>query len=177
MTHRKYIFMMLGLGSLLFQFAAEASSYDLMPLLFILFLSFFVLVGIYPAVQKTLAKILRYLSEARDWRKQSVDQAAHFPRSWHNDLPQLDVYESLVLRRLALAGRRGMLLAGLIKVLGVDADIVEQSLASLSAKHLATSAQTFLAGKLYYLTAQGRHYAHQQGFVPTVKSTNRSAWI
>lgn len=136
---------------------------------FLIFLMWFVVIGIIPFLEKIYKKILQYL-DTLEKRKEASTAGVKIVPPRMPQVPQetLEVYdfEVIVLTRLARAGRKGHTLKHMAGALLLYPSIVEKTLASLGTKGLIGVTRTYVAGNRYHLTRKGRNYLIQHGFIP-----------
>lgn len=126
---------------------------------FILFLVAFVLIGIYPAWQRTAWKIRNYLNP--------IDDSAGSQKS----VATLDEVEFLLLQRLARSHGKSPSAKRLASELHLNLTLVEQALDSLGSKGLVRFFRPYLSGKRYTLSTRGRSYSAEQGFIADIRKT------
>jgi hypothetical protein len=137
--------------------------------MFVVFLMIFVLIGIYPAVKKTLDRIRAYYKARGTWeefeRVNATGSSMHeLATQW--ETPQLAEYEELVLRSLAMSRMNVRTALWIADALQIESETVDITLASLSSKHLVWSFETHLFGRFFMLTKSGRDYATAHGLFP-----------
>jgi len=121
---------------------------------FLLFLTAFVLIGIYPAWQRTEMHIRNFLNP----RDNSASETGA--------VSTLDEIEFLLLQHLARDHRHMISAKRLAVELHLDAAAVEQELSALCDQQLVRFSRPFLVRKHYRLSARGYQFAIEQGFIP-----------
>lgn len=140
-----------------------------MAKLFLLFLSLFVLIGLIPFFQQMAAR--RRRSESSSLKSKGASGVAakgELEAMFARPDETLEIYdfEVMVLRRLALAGRKGLSLKSIAGGLHIGPSVAVRALASLSGKGLVHSVTVYLVGKRFALSKKGREYSIRQGFLP-----------
>lgn len=128
---------------------------------FVLFLVAFVLIGIYPAWQRTAWKLRNYMNP--------LDNSAANEQA----LASLDEVEFLLLQRLARFPGKNPSAKHLAMELHLNSALVEQTLDALGSKGLVRFYRPYLASKRYKLSAKGRVYAIEQGFISNIMKRNK----
>ncbi len=136
--------------------------------LVLFFLLIFVLIGLYPAWQRTAARIRKVLQSAemsegplsgplnRGHRAVTEEQPSSAP---------LNDFEIIVLRRVAQNGGKAFSRKQLNAELHLESAILQQTLKSLYRRGLVQLIVTPWFGQRYYLSEKGRAYALAQGFI------------
>jgi len=142
-----------------------------MAILFLVFLLVFVLVGIYPAFQRTAAKIRRFIKahEKPVWTRIDILQNTQ-PTTYELPLQNLTLheFEIFILRRLAQAGRKGLTRKQINADLHFEPEVVKNTLASLKGKRLIQVVMNVRPGMYFGLSEQGRRFAFEQGYLPRI---------
>ncbi|PNU21457.1 hypothetical protein C2E25_02575 [Geothermobacter hydrogeniphilus] len=142
-----------------------------MPVLFLVFLWLFLLIGFVPLWKKARAKMRRLRKERGATAERPEDH-------WHTEQNDpalaasggLSDYETLVLRRLAQTGGKGLSRRQLRAELFMDQAIYAATLESLHRRGMIGIALTIWRGVRFQLTRRGFDYAVSQGFVPILRS-------
>jgi len=139
--------------------------------LFLFFLLIFVLIGIFPKLRKALARTRRLLESAgRQPKSESAAlAAAQAPRRLARVSTRLDTYEILVLRRLAMAGGKGLPRKRLSGELHLGKESLKQALLALQSRGLILISVTPLFSLRFYLSEKGHAYAVAQDFIPQIR--------
>ena len=147
-----------------------------LPTLFLFFMLIFVLIGLLPAGQKTVIKILKYLEKtySKPEEPATADPEIELKSMFANQhtAQQLNDFEFFVLRQLALAGIKGLSRKHIKDKLYLEPLIVKKTLRSLHSRGLIRFHRQYLLGKRYYLSEKGHEYSLEQGFVFTVLEGN-----
>lgn len=139
-----------------------------------LFLLAFVFVGLIPFFQKIISRIKYYIKELS-----GSDQPGRIPTETGSEIKpaefsgsaQLNEYEYIVFRRVAMAGSKGLSLKAIARGLHMSRQRIAKVLKSLVHKGLMGSAKGFLFGRRYVLTRKGHDYALAQGFIVQLRKT------
>ena len=150
-----------------------------MPTLFLLFLSLFVLIGLIPFFQQIAARRRRSQGSSSQLKEASEvgargESGAIFARP--DETLEIYDFEVMVLRRLALAGRKGLSLKTIAGDLHLGPSVAVSALASLSQKGLVHSAPVYLVGNRFFLSKRGREYAVRQGLLPATRRSYGRTW-
>jgi uncharacterized protein YneF (UPF0154 family) len=139
-----------------------------MSVLIILFLTAFVLVGIYPAMKRTVAEMRKQLRSAA----QSKEPMGALLKNLHAELfakppvdGQLNDFEIIVLRRLAQARGRALSRKQVNAPLLFGEETLHKTLRSLNHRGLVQMKLTPLLGQRFALSEAGRRYALEQGYL------------
>lgn len=146
-----------------------------MSTLFILFLSLFVLIGLIPFFQQIAAR--RRRSQGSSLKSKEASDAGAKDESgaiFGRPDETLEIYDFdvMVLRRLALAGRKGLSLKTIAGDLDIGPSVAVSALASLSQKGLVHSVPVYLVGNRFFLSKRGREYAIRQGLLPATRRSH-----
>ena len=134
----------------------------------VLFLTIFVLIGIYPFIKKSMAQ-LRKLMDARDKPQEmlsSLIKDVHqevFPE--HPTAGQLNDFEIIVLRRIAQAGGKAMSRKQINESLLVGDAVLTRTLKSLYRRGYLKLRISKFMGQRFILSESGRRYAVEQGYI------------
>ncbi|MFO7982132.1 MAG: MarR family transcriptional regulator [Desulfuromonadales bacterium] len=139
-----------------------------------LFLLAFVFVALIPFFQKVISRIEYYIEELS-----GSDQPERAPTETGSEIKpaefsgsaQLNEYEYIVFRRVAMGGNKGLSLKAIARGLHMSQKRISKVLKSLVDKGLVGSAKGFLLGRRYVLTRKGHDYALQQGFIVQLRKT------
>ncbi|MCK4536676.1 MAG: hypothetical protein KAT93_06660 [Desulfuromonadales bacterium] len=145
-----------------------------LPVLVALFLTAFVLVGIYPALKRTVIKLRKLLRSAA----QSKKPIAALLDNVHAELfakpptGQLNDFEIIVLRRLAQAGGKALSRKQVNAHLLFGEKTLHKTLRSLNRRGLVhVKVSLLLLRQRFALSEAGRRYAIEQGYIiPVHKS-------
>lgn len=144
--------------------------------LFVLFLTTFVLIGIYPAVKRTVAKIRKRL----DSIAQQNQPMAALLDNVHAELfaspsvaGPLNDFEIIVLRRLARAGGKALSRKQVNAPLHFGNTTLQKTLRSLNRRGLLQLKVSFLLGPRFALSKAGRNFAIEQGYILQIHASNR----
>jgi hypothetical protein len=148
-----------------------------MRLQVILFLAFFVLIGINPALQKIAVRLRKLLHSAAQ-RKELVgtrleDVHAEIfaePRTSR----QLNDFEIIVIRRLAQAGGKALSRKQVNAPLLLGTAILHKTLRSLHSRGLIHVKLSTLLGQRFTLSEAGRRYAIEQGYIINIHERKRT---
>ncbi len=143
--------------------------------LFLFFLLIFVLIGLYPAWQRTAAKIRKHLQASGKPQEPlpepfKSEQTAIF--SGQQTTLALNDFEIFVLKRLAQNGGKALSRKQINADLHLEPAILSTTLESLRRRRLIQIAMTPLLGIRFYLSENGRDYAIEQGFIPGTRGRN-----
>ena len=144
-----------------------------LKVLFLAFILLFVLIGIYPAWQRSARKIRKFLqtqSQALEPLTELFESPSAEPAQEPPQDPQLDDFELLVLWRLAQNYPKTSSRKQLQNTLHFEPQVLNQTLASLADKQLIQFSVSSLFGLRYALSDLGRRLAHAQGFIPEIHS-------
>lgn len=137
------------------------------PILFLLFLGFFVLSGFYPLWRKVSNKLRRIGNPKLNKRDQVMPEEASrqpYPQQ------QLDDFEIFVLERLAQNGRQRLTRGQINSRLHLEPTQLKTALRSLINKGMIDMEISALFTIRYFLSASGRSYAQEQGIVTQLHS-------
>ena len=143
-----------------------------MPVMFMVFLLLFMLVGIYPAWKRTAAKIREFIKNhakagglsAGDLDAGQSDRLVSQPLT-----SPLNDFEIMVLRRLAQDGAKGLTRKQIDADLFLGLETVKEALQSLLRRGLIHVAMTILLSVRFYLTEEGHAYALDHEFIPRIQ--------
>ena len=137
-------------------------------LLFLMFLALFVLLGIYPAWQKTARLIRKAIATS----KQPPATAADFPvivptegTAEQQPVLQLDTLESLVFLRLVLHNGKSLSRKQINATLHLEPALLKTTLEALLHRGLLKITMTALPIIRFQLTERGRAYGLQTGVI------------
>ena len=140
----------------------------------ILFLTVFVLIGIYPFIKKSMAQ-LRKLMDAGDKPQKmfsSLIKDAHqdaFPE--HLTSGPLNDFEIIVLRRLAQAGGKAMSRKQINESLLFGDAVLTRTLKSLYRRGYLKLRISKFMGQRFILSESGRRYAVEQGYIVQLRES------
>ncbi len=136
--------------------------------LFVLFLTVFVLIGIYPAVKRTLRRIRKLLDSAA----QANQPMAALLDNIHAELftspataGPLNDFEIIVLRRLARVDSKALSRKQLNASLHFGDKTLQKTLHSLNRRGFIQLKISFLPRPRFALSEAGRAYAIEQGYI------------
>lgn len=139
-----------------------------MAVLFVLFLMLFVAIGIAPALQRTANRLRDFLNDLGK-ALEPGDEAlgGPMPTSFEGDRQPLllNDFEIFVLRQLAQADRKGLSARQLQAALHFDPPLLRNTLAALLERGLVEVAMTIGFGSRFRLSARGRDFATEQGYL------------
>ena len=134
----------------------------------VLFLVIFVLIGIYPFVKRSMAR-LRKLMEAGD---KPQHKFAAQTRNLHQELfteqltsGPLNDFEIIVLRRIAQAGGKSMSRRQIQEALLFGDAVLSRTLKSLYRRGYLNLRVSRFLGMRFTLSESGRRYAREQGYI------------
>lgn len=141
-----------------------------LPVLFLIFLLLFVLIGLYPAWKSRLTKFRRRLAPAMTpARVQAGIKQPKLAGSWPDVSKPLDSYEILIFRRLAQVGGQGLSRKQLVTALYLGGEHVQQGLRALHDRGLLSITVSQWFSIRFTLSEKGRTYAIAQDFIPRVQ--------
>ncbi len=147
-----------------------------LPMWFLFFMLIFVLIGLLPAGQRTVTKILRYLKKTygRPEEPATADPKTELKSIFANQqtAQQLNDFEFFVLRQLALTGIKGLSRKHIKDKVYLEPLIVKKTLRSLHSRGLIRFHRQYLFGKRFYLSEKGHEYSLEQGFIFTALEGN-----
>ena len=136
--------------------------------LVVLFLTVFILIGIYPAVKRTVERLRKLVHSAA----QPKNPIAPLLNDVHADIfadqstsRQLNDFETLVLRRIAQAGGKSLSRKQVNAPLLLGMAILHKTLKSLHRRRLIHVKLSTLLGQRFSLSEAGRRYAIEQGYI------------
>lgn len=138
----------------------------------ILFLTVFVLIGIYPFIKKSMAQ-LRKLMDAADRPQKmfsSLVKDVHqevFPENLTSG--PLNDFEIIVLRRIAQAGGKAMSRKQINESLLFGDAVLTRTLKSLYRRGYLNLRISKFMGMRFMLSESGRRYAEEQGYIVSLK--------
>jgi len=134
-----------------------------MAIMFLVFLSLFILLGTSPVLHRLIGFIGSLLSRSKRLHGQTEDKTSEGP-SWRENAP--NDYEIILIRKLAMSGDRGLSRRMLIKTLYFKPQSVDRALHSLGRRGLVRAKKMSFIGVRYCLTRNGQEYARQQDLIP-----------
>ncbi|MBW2452686.1 MAG: hypothetical protein JRF07_10080 [Deltaproteobacteria bacterium] len=140
-----------------------------MPVMFVLFLSAFLIVGLIPRFERTYKRLRHYFHNRRRSKSNIPNTTTGSLRdsaAFEEEMPSLDYYETVVIKLLADPKHRRISSDIIVAELGLDAEALERVLAQLNNVGLICFVQSPLLIKKYYLSEKGLAYAITQGLVP-----------
>jgi DNA-binding MarR family transcriptional regulator len=138
----------------------------------ILFLTIFVLIGIYPFIKKSMAQ-LRKLMDAADRPQKmftSLVKDVHqevFPDKLTSG--PLNDFETIVLRRIAQTGGKAMSLKQINESLLFGDAVLTRTLKSLYRRGYLNLRISKFMGRRFILSESGRRYAEEQGYIVSLR--------
>lgn len=143
-----------------------------LEILFLLFLGLFVLLGSSPVLQRLIALVGKFMRGARSSQGKGIqDEQDELNRRNWKDSP-LNDHEIMVLRKIALAGGKGMSRSALVASLYFQPAVVDKILGSLSGKGLIRLLRPYLFGERFLLSPTGQEYAIEHDLVPRVSQAS-----
>lgn len=142
-----------------------------------LFLLAFVLIALIPFFQKIIYRIEHYIKElsgSGQAERPSIETGSEIKPAEFSGSAQLNEYEYIVFRRVAMAGSKGLSLKAIARGLHMSRQRIGRVLKSLIDKGLVASSRGILFGHRYVLTRKGHDYALQQGFIVQLRKTGSS---
>lgn len=147
-----------------------------LPVLVSLFLTVFVVVGIYPAMRRAVAKLRRLrrtAAQAKTPLAPNYDNV-HTERSDRSPAAApLNDFEIIVLRRLAQADGKTLSRRQVNAPLHLGRANLDRTLQSLNRRGLAQLHLSPLLGPRFSLTEAGRRYALEQGYIVPLHQASR----
>jgi len=145
-------------------------------IMFILFLMLFLAIGIFPAWQRTAARLRTFL-RGRRMPIQPDTGAPEGPAATTFDGERqtllLNDFDIFILRRLAQADGRGLSRRQLQEALHFDPPLLMKTLASLQERGLVEGVVPIGFGGRFRLSARGRHFAAEQGYLPNIRGMEK----
>ena len=141
-------------------------------ILFIVFLMFFLAVGITPSWTRTAAKLRGLLQRRRALRQPGIGTVeAPAPTTYETPRQtlQLNDFDIFILRRLAQASPRGLSRRQLQAALHFTPPLVQSALAALQERGLVQMAAPIGLARRFRLSARGRDFAVAQGYLPQLR--------
>lgn len=147
-----------------------------LPILVSLFLTLFVVLGIYPAMRRAAAKLRRLRRTAAqaktplaaNYDNVHAELSGRAPAAgWLND------FEIIVLRRLARAGGKTLSRRQVNAPLHLGRANLDRTLHSLNRRELVQLHLSPLLGPRFSLTEAGRRYALEQGYIVPLHQASR----
>lgn len=139
--------------------------------LFLIFLLFFLVAGIYPVWQKAAPKI-------REFFKQQSESAGHssvrFPGTQTPTFERAQLsqnltdYDLFVFRALAQAGKKGLSRKQIATQLHLEPMMIRAALGALNRRHLVRMSIKYSILVRFHLSPQGYELALEQGVVPRI---------
>lgn len=139
--------------------------------LFLFFLLFFVIAGIYPAWQKAAPTIRKFFADRTGTDGRS---SGRFPGTQTNTFEksessaQLSDYDLFVFRLLAQAGKQGLSRKQIAAELHLESAMVKTALAALNARQLIQISIKYSIFIRFHLSPTGYAQAVEQGVVPRI---------
>ena len=140
----------------------------------VLFLTIFVLIGIYPFIKKSMAQLLR-LMDARDKPREMFGSRV---KDLHQEIfPQqlttgpLNDFEIIVLRRIAQAGGKAMSRKQINESLLFGDRVLTRTLKSLFRRGYLNLRISKFLGQRFILSESGRRYAVEQGYIVQLRES------
>jgi hypothetical protein len=139
-----------------------------LSVMFVIFLALFVLLGIYPAWKRSLARLRKLLQEAGGAAAAEDITAPTAPEGLPFTLEnlELDDFEQLVLGRFVQQLGKPLSRKHLDADLHLERPVLNQALESLLKRGLLQVSMTSFFGIRFQLSAAGRAYAAALGFIP-----------
>lgn len=137
------------------------------PILFLLFLGFFVLSGFYPLWRKVSYKLRRIRNPGLKNQAQAMPGGTS--QQPYPEL-QLDDFEFFILERLAQDGRQRLTRGQINSRLHLEPDRLKEALRSLINKGMIDMEISALFTIRYFLSARGRSYVQEQGIITQLHS-------
>jgi hypothetical protein len=138
----------------------------------ILFLTVFVLIGIYPFIKKSMVQLRKLLDAADNPQKMFGSQI----RDVHQDVMTkqltsgpLNDFEIIVLRRIAQGGGKAMSRKQINESLLFGDAVLNRTLLSLYRRGYLNLRISKFMGKRFILSESGRRYAMEQGYIVVLK--------
>ena len=131
-------------------------------ILFLIFLALFVLLGIYPAWQRTAALIRKYLADSNKSAATNIDSYSTEPAeiiAVQQSSLQLDTLESLVFQRLIQNDNKSLSRKQINADLHLEPALLKNTLESLLQKGLLRVTLTTLLTPRFQLTEKGHGHA------------------
>lgn len=142
------------------------------PIMFLLFLVLFVLLGIYPAWQKTAAIIRKFLAASNRPDSTDKDILPSEPTNFVAKLQptlQLDTLESIVFQRFVMTDGKSLSRKQINADLHLEPAHLKTALDSLLHRGLLQITITALPIIRFQLTEQGRDYAQDSGAITSFR--------
>lgn len=134
-----------------------------MAIMFLVFLSLFILVATSPVLHRLFALVGSLLSGSNRFLGQGEEKISE-AHSWRDNA--LNDYEIILVRKLAMTGDRGLSRRMLINSLYFKPQSVDRALKSLSRRGLIRAKKTSFWGVRHCLSTNGQEYARQQDLMP-----------
>ena len=133
------------------------------PILFLIFLAIFVLLGIYPIWQRTAAIIRKFLTERNKSKATNGDSSTEPEELLVKQQPplQLDTVESLVFQRIVQNDDKSLSRKQLNADLHLEPALLKSTLEALLHRGLLQITMTALPIIRFQLTEKGHLYAQQ----------------
>lgn len=146
-----------------------------LPVLVVLFLAVFILIGINPALKRAAKRLRLWFLAAVQTKDPVVKhiEDAHagiFEKS--SGSRPLNDFEIIVLRRIAQAGGKSLTRKEVNEPLLFGSKILNRTLASLHNRGLIQVRVSSLLGLRFALSAFGRRYAAEQGYMVEIHERN-----
>jgi hypothetical protein len=147
-----------------------------LPVLVIIFLAIFVLIGIHPALQRTVSRI-RTLIQTVVRTKAPISPGLEDVHAemfaGQQGAEQMNDFENIVLRRIAQAGGKALTRRQLNASLLFDKANLYKTLQSLNRRGLVLVKVSKLLGMRFALSEAGRRYALEQGYLLQIHENKR----
>ena len=133
-----------------------------------LFLTVFVLIGIYPALKRIAAELCKQLDSAAPSRDPFAALLGHLraePHAGSAHSGELNDYEIIVLRRIAQAGGKPLSRKPVNAPLLFTDGSLDKALLALPRRSLIQVQLSSLFGQRFVLSDAGRRYAAEQGYI------------
>ncbi len=147
--------------------------------LFVLFLSAFVLIGVYPAFKRAAAKLRKLQHAAAPSKKPLATLLDNVHAELFAKTPTsgpLNDFEIIVLQRLARAGGKTLSKKQVNAPLHFGAKTLHKALRSLNRRGLVRLKVSLLLGPRFALSEAGRHYAIEQGYILQLHDGKKRPW-
>ena len=133
-----------------------------------LYLAIFVLIGIYPFIQKSLYQIRKHMDAANKpqemFNSRVLDvRPGIFPE--HLTTEPLNDFEIIVLRRIAQVGRKALSRKQINETLLFGDAVLTKTLKSLYRRGYLNLRISKFLGQRFILSESGRRYAVEQGYI------------
>lgn len=143
-----------------------------MRIMFLFFLVTFLLIGLFPVIQKFTFKLRQALETRADKKSSSGKSATQstlaLESAQRQGAQQLNDFDVFILWQLAQSGRKGLTDRQIENQLHLDSTTSKKSLRLLRRKGLIHSPKRFLRKKRYKLSTTGYEFALAKGFTPRI---------